>query len=132
MLTSLQYFLNFQFQTWGINLKPEPNPKPEAQATLTPNSNFMQLQPNSTTPYVTNVDSTTILWIETSARRTPIDEWRYGADWQTPAWKTLKNILSEMKGHLLKINTIAQIINSRNEVARKGKNLVNNHNKHLI
>jgi hypothetical protein len=32
-----------------------------------------------------------------------------------------KNILFEMKGHLLKMNTIAEIVNIRDEVVRKGK-----------
>jgi hypothetical protein len=32
-----------------------------------------------------------------------------------------KNILDEMKGHLFKMSTIAEIVNIRNEVVRKGK-----------
>jgi hypothetical protein len=32
-----------------------------------------------------------------------------------------KNILYEMKGHLLTISTIAQILNNRDEILRKGK-----------
>jgi hypothetical protein len=31
------------------------------------------------------------------------------------------NTLYKMKGHLLKISTIAQIINNRDEILRKGK-----------
>jgi hypothetical protein len=35
--------------------------------------------------------------------------------------KYRKNILDEMKGHLLKMSTIAEIVNIRDEVVRKGK-----------